>query len=114
METKNESGIFTSFCSDLLVSANDVDTLFMYSAIAITAWNNAGKTEEDIVKAIEALEKRLKSTSVQNGEKSVSINNLIREMIKRKKTDFNQHEFRILKANFEDQDNKIKVNVETD
>lgn len=106
------SEIFTSFCSDLLASADNVDALFDFSAIAITAWNYADTPETGIVQAIEHLIKRLKREEAQNSGKTFRIRDMVRMMIDRKNRDFGKHSFKIAKADFENEANGIKVNVQ--
>lgn len=44
MPLATPSETFTACCSDLPVSANNINALFGFSAIVITAWNSSGKT----------------------------------------------------------------------
>ena len=111
MEQNDPSEIFTTFCSDLLTSADNVDALFDFSAIAITAWNYADNPEAGIVQAIEHLIKRLKREETQSSGKTFRIRDTVRTMIDRKNKDFGEHGFRIVKADFENEENRIKVNV---
>lgn len=113
MDCTNASEMFTTFCSDLLVSADDVETLFGFSAVAITAWNSADKTEEDLALAVDKLKRQLRSDVVTNDGKTIKVEELVRTMITRKKSDFNEYAFKIVKAGFENEQNSIKVNVET-
>jgi len=110
--TTTPSETFTTYCSDLLVSANNIDALFDFSAIAITAWNSSHKSGEDLAGDIEQLKKRMKRSAVPNGEKELCVDELVKTMIERKHAHFTEHTFKVVKAGFENEENRIKVIVE--
>lgn len=112
MTTATHSDIFTAYCSDLLVSADNIDALFDFSAIAITAWNSSHKTGDDLVHDIVQLKKRMKREVVKNGDVDLHVDDLVKQMLERKYRHFSEHSFKVVKAGFENEANRIRVNVE--
>jgi hypothetical protein len=58
------------------ISANNIDALFDFSAVAIAAWNAADKSGEALAQDIALLKKRMKRDVIANGEESHPVDDL--------------------------------------
>ena len=112
MGKTSASELFTEYCSEFLQSAESLDNLFAFSAVAITAWNNTSRGDEERKDAVENLKKRLKCEKISNKGRTYSIDELVQKMIDLKRRDFDTHVFMIKKADFENDPDSLRINVE--